>query len=616
MDKNGQDGFSWRLVRGLAILTAVVVPLFISPISYDSYLLPKRVLFQVLTLAITAVWIAGSRRVFTPVRDPLWWPIGLFLAWSAITILTGFHSFRQVRDFAGPITAVLFWAICRQLWTQRENRSALIAWLHFPVLIIALYAVLQDYGVDFIQTTGGVNDWRARIVSTMGNPNFVAGYLVILFPALIAHGCARGVSRWWFSLVTVPVVGLCVAVFVTTFCVGAALALVLASVFGLFLPTVRYGLRDLPGTRLYVLFFLAAGIVTFYCTDNPYNGREGSVLDQAKASAQWRTGFAARRFNWRTTRLMINEHPFLGIGFGNFQAYSMTYQGKNYELQGRAHPSPYVKLVDQPHHQLLETCAESGIPGVFLLLWLLVSVIKRSLQTLRRAGGESRVLLTAIFLGFMMAVFHALACFPFHLPASTVAVLIWLSILLPGTPSPQPAPGGRGSLSEGRGGLSEARGKRSFHPAYGVCLCLVLMIPLVLPFLSNVYLRRGFEARQRGVIELDKFQWAVVLDPLEPMNYMYLGEAYYEAGLLKEAANAYLDALRLQDDFSSHLALRDICARLGAVEAMIEQQRQILRLNPGYIPYWEELEEMCKKHGMEEEAANARRRIEALKQSG
>ncbi|HPO08086.1 MAG TPA: O-antigen ligase family protein [bacterium] len=605
MDEFRQDGFSWRLARGLAILTAVAVPLFISPISYDSYLLPKRILFQILTLALTSVWIAGSRRIFTPIRDPLWWPIGLFLAWSAFTILTGFHSFRQMRDFAGPITAVLFWAICRQLWTRRENRSALVAWLHLPALMIALYAVLQDYGLDFIQTTGGVNDWRARIVSTMGNPNFVAGYLVILFPALIARGCGAGVSRWWFGLVTIPVVGLCVAVFVTTFCVGAALALVLATSFALFFRTVRRGLRDLLGVRLYVLFFLAAGVVTFYCADNPYNGREGSVLDQAKASPQWRTGFAARRFNWRTTRLMINEHPFLGIGFANFQAHSMTYQGRNYELQARAHPSPYVKLVDQPHHQLLETCAESGIPGIFLLLWLLVSVIKKSLQTLRLADRENRALLTAVFLGFMMAVFHALASFPFHLPASTLAVLIWLSVLLPATeksPSPQLSPGGRG--------------RRAFHPAYGVCLCLVLMVPLVLPFLSNVYLRQAFEARRYGMIDLEKFRRAVVLDPLEPMNFIYLGEAYSSANLLKEAAEVYLAALRLQDDFSSHLALRDICGQLGAVEAMIEQQRQVIRLNPGYIPYWEELEEMCRKHGMEAEAENARRRIEALRQSG
>ena len=465
-----------RVLRRLVIVTSVAVPLFVSPISFDSYVLPKWILFQALTLLIAGVWIASSFRFSQLRRDPIWLPLALFLGWCAISIVLGFHSFRQVRDFGGLLLAVLFWQISRNLWRQFRDRLALVAWLHVPALIVAVYAVLQDYGIDLIHPTGGVNDWRARIVSMMGNPNFVAGYLAVLFPGLVARACMPGITRRWFWLAGVPVISLCIAVFVVTFCVGAFIALVFALVVCLLIPSVRRGLFELRKGRLAVLGVIACGILVFYCTDNPYNGREGSVLDQAQASPQWRTGFAARRFNWRTTRLMIEDHPIVGIGFANFQAFSMTYQGKNYARQGTPHGSAVVKLVDQPHHQLLETAAETGVPGVFLLLWLFLSVVRVALKTVRTAGPGNRCLLGAVFLGFITAVFHALSSFPFHLPASTLAVLLWLSILLPGpSAAPKRVP------------------RRSFRPGYVNMLLAVLAIPIILPYVSNIYLRKGYE---------------------------------------------------------------------------------------------------------------------------
>ncbi len=581
-----------RPMRCLVIAISVAVPLFISPISFDSYLLPKRVLFQILTLALAGLWIGSSFRVGVSRRDPLWVPRGLFLGWCLVSIVFGFHSLRQLRDFGGLLLAVVFWAISRNLWHNPRDRLNLVAWLHLPAFLIALYAVFQDFGIDIVHPTGGVNDWRARIVSTMGNPNFVAGYLAILFPALVARACHPRSSRKWFWAVGVPVVSLCVAVFVVTFCVGAFIALVLALITCFFFPSVLRRFYELRKGRVAVLGAIGCAILAFYCTDNPYNGREGSVLDQAQASPQWRTGFAARQFNWRTTRLMIEEHPITGIGFANFQASSMTYQGRNYARQDREHGSAIVKLVDQPHHQLLETAAETGIPGVFFLLWLFVAIIRAALRAIRSRNTEDSCLLAAAFLGFLTAAYHSLSSFPFHLPASTLATLVWLSILLPG-----------------RDEEPEVVHQRSFRPAYLIVLLAVLAIPFLLVYISNVYLRKGYEAGEYGVYDL---QTAVALDPLDYMNYHMLGRAYHARGDLERAANAYLNALRLQDDFATHLALRDVFAELGAMEILIEQQKELIRLNPGYIPYREQLMKMYEARGMEEKAEDVRRSIEAL----
>ncbi|MDZ4848742.1 MAG: O-antigen ligase family protein [Pirellulaceae bacterium] len=72
---------------------------------------------------------------------------------------------------------------------------------------------------------------------------------------------------------------------------------------------------------------------------------------------------AFRAEYWRTTMRLVSDHPWFGIGPGNFQAYYATYK-----------PVLESETIADPHNFLLETLATAGWPSLVflagLILWL------------------------------------------------------------------------------------------------------------------------------------------------------------------------------------------------------------------------------------------------------
>ena len=74
---------------------------------------------------------------------------------------------------------------------------------------------------------------------------------------------------------------------------------------------------------------------------------------------------AFRSEYWKTTMRMVLDHPWLGVGPGNFQAYYATYK-----------PVLESETIGDPHNFLLETLAVCGWPGLFFLLGSIVWLAK------------------------------------------------------------------------------------------------------------------------------------------------------------------------------------------------------------------------------------------------
>lgn len=72
--------------------------------------------------------------------------------------------------------------------------------------------------------------------------------------------------------------------------------------------------------------------------------------------------FAYRLEYWRATAAMIGQHPWLGCGPGNFQAYYTLYK-----LPGAS------ETVADPHNFLLEVWSTMGTPGMLLFLAVLIA---------------------------------------------------------------------------------------------------------------------------------------------------------------------------------------------------------------------------------------------------
>ena len=108
-----------------------------------------------------------------------------------------------------------------------------------------------------------------------------------------------------------------------------------------------------------------------------------------------RSSLASRVTIWHAAEKMLNDHPVLGIGAGNFQTTYLDYQ--------RYFP-PYLEwAVPEPHNLFLAFWLESGLIGLIGFLIVSISSVRSLFQLRERNGADSLptlllVLLIAFFI--------------------------------------------------------------------------------------------------------------------------------------------------------------------------------------------------------------------------
>ena len=365
-----------RIEKFLGYGIVLSTPFVISPVTVDSYLMPKYVWLALWSaLWLFLIFIQTDFKAWRPAAVD--YPLAALLLVSLVSILIDFQSALQLRAFLHLAMFIGLFYAYRRFWGTFGSPAVAVGILMLVCSLLSLYGILQDYGYDFIGKSGGVRDWRAQVVATIGNPNFLSGFLLICLPVILAFGLRKETSPLQFLLTALTgfIITLCHTL---TFCVGSTIG-ISGTILVLLITTVALCKRwSFSLSRLMILLACIAAAAGWYLADNPYNSHGCSLYSEA---CSHRNGGQepARQFNWRTTRVMINENPLTGIGFGNYLSKHLHYQGINYELQGRPHDRDYVIPVDQPHFQILKPPRRPD-PGVLVILWLFIAWNKRVLR--------------------------------------------------------------------------------------------------------------------------------------------------------------------------------------------------------------------------------------------
>ncbi|HEX6303454.1 MAG TPA: O-antigen ligase family protein [Anaerolineales bacterium] len=194
-----------RYAEGLmeaAWLAAVVaVPVFFNVYSSRIFEPDKITLLRTLALLILGAWIIklldegglqwqrarpGESRVKSFLRIPMIMPV---VALAAVYLLSTLLSVNPRVSFAGSYQRlqgtyttlsylVIFAAVAGNL-RRREQIERLITVAIIASLPVSLYGVLQRYQIDPVPWG---SDTSRRIAANMGNPIFVAAYLIMVFP--------------------------------------------------------------------------------------------------------------------------------------------------------------------------------------------------------------------------------------------------------------------------------------------------------------------------------------------------------------------------------------------------------------------------------------------------
>jgi len=146
------------------------------------------VLVYILTIAITAVWILRSISVGKLIfrRTILDIPLFIFLGSQLIsTIISidpqtswfGYYSRFNGGLFSTISYLLLYWAFVSNVGKEKVTKLIIISL--WSGLLISIYGVLERLGID---KNIWQQDVQSRVFSTLGQPNWLAAWLIVLIP--------------------------------------------------------------------------------------------------------------------------------------------------------------------------------------------------------------------------------------------------------------------------------------------------------------------------------------------------------------------------------------------------------------------------------------------------
>lgn len=218
---------------------------------------------------------------------------------------------------------------------------------------------------------GGV--FEPRITGPLGDPNFFAQILVVLVPiGLVLAAESRSLRARTLAF---GATGLILTGAVLTYSRGGALALGCVLLLTLVSRRIRPRQIALGILALVLLLLLAPREFVQRL------GTIGEILPGGEQALDPDSSFQERKLYVLTAWRMFLDHPWLGVGAGNYTVHydryadEVGFTSRDYEPLGEVH---------YPHNLYLEIAAETGLLG----LALFVGAVVAAFVSLRRARGD------------------------------------------------------------------------------------------------------------------------------------------------------------------------------------------------------------------------------------
>ncbi len=194
----------------------------------------------------------------------------LFLAFIGINLIgifkiSNFYAFidRFFENICYIITAYL--ALLYLLSNRQSDKTyKILALLVSAAFFMAIYGIAQSLGIDFLSWQ---NNFSNRAASTLGNPNFLAGHMVLIIPLCYAMIFMAQNRLLRFAMLLVSIITTTVLLFTQTR--GAYIGFGISVIF--FILLFAFYARDtIKKYKVWVIIFccIAAGIAAAYLVKN------------------------------------------------------------------------------------------------------------------------------------------------------------------------------------------------------------------------------------------------------------------------------------------------------------------------------------------------------------
>ena len=240
--------------------------------------------------------------------------------------------------------------------------------------------------------------YDGRLKAFFLSPNHLAMYLA---PAgIIALGLFFNFKKyfWLFGFI------ICSIVIFLTYSYGAWIGFIAGILFLIFFFQKKIAWRKKVLFSIISALFLST--IFFY----QYNTEKFQNLANFS-----RSSFESRIIIWKSSAAILKDHPFWGIGPGNFQNFYLDYQKKF---------PPYLEwAVPQPHNLLLAFYLQCGLLGLIGFLWLIFLFFKKGFHQLSTFNFQLSTILLAAMIYILI---HGLIDTPYW--KNDLAIIFWIVV--------------------------------------------------------------------------------------------------------------------------------------------------------------------------------------------
>lgn len=296
---------------------------------------------------------------------------------------------------------------------------------------VSLYGFFQVLGMDKLSWD---TKFQARAFSTLGNPDYMGGYLVVLLPlafllTLRTYGqipfkqkkiqpATKSQKSWyWFRTLNLLLfIGL-----LLSRVQGSFAALAAAVLFFLIVFSTAWGADLFRNNTRSILITLAVLVVGA----GAYVVRHGGM----KAFTEKQISVQQRVENYQVAFQMLKDHSLLGIGLGQVGVQYPFYQAKPYSpVEYAQHPYTYSEHI---HNDFLQFWVEGGLPGIAFFGALLLIFTREVCTFLKNPENkkENKELLIGVAGAMVALLVQSLSNFP--LQVAPTAILFGLLLAAP-----------------------------------------------------------------------------------------------------------------------------------------------------------------------------------------
>jgi O-antigen ligase len=257
----------------------------------------------------------------------------------------------------------------------RYNSVAKIYILAFIVgAFLSSYGLLQSSGLDFIKWNNPYNS----VISTVGNPNFAASIIAII--ATLNFGAAlQNTRNKVMRGLHGSVVLLSLFVIIQS---GALQGLIALSIgIGTILLTYLYS----KSKKLGYLGFTLTGIIGLVAV-------LGMLQVGPLTQYLYKSSVSIRGHYWRAGVKMLTENPIFGVGLDSYGSYFKQVREVSYPLN-----YGFDITSNNAHNVPIQLFSTGGLLFGLAYLCIVILILKRGIQGLRKYEGNQRIVLATFF---------------------------------------------------------------------------------------------------------------------------------------------------------------------------------------------------------------------------